>query len=112
MLEGAWETIERERATLIVEIEERHHPGRSEQIIQRIASRGYRCWYMLDGRFEAFVAGEVARLQPDALAPSSTEKAPAYVNNFFFLPTERSGQVDAIQDHLDAVTNAPLQAMG
>jgi FkbM family methyltransferase len=100
-LEGAWVTIERERPTLIIEIEERHHAGRSELIIERILSRGYQCCYLSEGRIERFESGQVARLQPVDSTPARLEKAAGDINNFIFVPNERDALLDAMQRHLE-----------
>lgn len=97
MLDGAWRTIERERPTLIVEIEERHHAGGSEAIIDRITARGYVCTFVRDGRLEQYRSGTISDLQPDALVPGPGYKADAYINNFIFSPLERAGEMAAMQ---------------
>lgn len=100
MLKGAWRTIDRERPTLIIEIEERHHAGHSEVIIDRIVSRGYVCTFVRDGRLEHYRAGSIVELQPGALVPVPGERAAAYINNFIFSPLERAGEVEAMRRFL------------
>lgn len=100
MLEGAWHTIERERPTLIIEIEERHHAGGSEAIIDHIVQRGYVCTFVRDVRLEHYRAGSIAELQPGALVPVPGAKAAAYINNFIFSPLDRAGEVEAMQRFL------------
>ena len=99
-LDGAWRTIERERPTLIVEIEERHHPGRSEALIERIAARGYRCCYVARRQLLEFTPGEIVRLQPAELIPTPEGTSPDYINNFFFVPREREQQLTAMRADL------------
>ena len=84
VLEGAWETIEREKPLLVVEIEERHHPGRSEALIQRIVARGYVAHYWKDG-LRPFQPGTINELQKN-LPLRVGIKAPDYINNFIFMP--------------------------
>lgn len=100
MLDGAWATIERERPTLIIEIEERHHPGRSEAIIGRIEALGYTCTFVRNGHLEHYQTGSIAELQPAVLVPKPGQKPTAYFNNFIFTPVERKGEVDAMSAFL------------
>lgn len=97
VIDGAHETIERERPTLIVEIEERHHPGRSEAIIGGLVARGYFCCYLHERRIERFVAGSIARLQPLAAQPVPGRPLGDYVNNFIFVPAERAHEIEAME---------------
>jgi FkbM family methyltransferase len=97
-IEGARETIDRERPSLVVEIEERHHAGQSEAIIERLTSRGYLCCYPIDGRIELFRPGSIDALQPSELITMPGHpKASLYINNFFFVPAERSHEIEAME---------------
>lgn len=96
VLAGAHETIERERPTLIVEIEERHHPGQSEAIIQSVVSRGYLCCYLHHERVERFVPGCLGELQPPDAWPVAGRRSADYVNNFIFVPNERGHEIEAM----------------
>ena len=97
---GARQTIERERPTLIVEIEERHHPGRSEQTIEELVSQGYFCCYLRNGRIENFRPGSIDMLQPRAGQPVPGRGAVDYVNNFIFVPAERGHEIEALERFL------------
>lgn len=101
VLDGAWKTIDRERPTLIVEIEERHHPGRSDSIIQALTSRGYACRYLHRGRLKAYEPGTIGQLQRDSESERTGLRSADYINNFFFFPMERESEMDAVQTFLD-----------
>lgn len=81
VIEGATETITRCRPTLMIEIEQRHHPHRPlAEIFDRILSMGYAGQFHSDGRFHPLESFELPRMQDgDPLSRS-------YINNFFFLP--------------------------
>lgn len=102
---GAWKTIDRERPTLIVEIEDRHNAGKSEDIIQEIVSKAYACYYIHSNRLLEFKRGAIATLQAKHLipVPGSKDKPSAYINNFVFIPQERGDERDAINRHLAQV---------
>jgi FkbM family methyltransferase len=90
-LQGAEQTISREKPALVVEIEERHHPGESESIIAWVKGRGYDCFYIEHGKVKPFQAGEIARLQPnDPRLWEVGEPSQDYLNNFIFLPSNRT----------------------
>lgn len=100
VLDGAWRSIERDRPTLIIEIEERHHPGRSEEIIDRILKRNYACCFLRNGRLEEFERGTIEALQPKGGHNEIDKKHAAYTNNFFFVPRERKSQIEAMRGFL------------
>lgn len=101
VLEGAAATIDRERPALIVEIEERHHPGRSENIIESLSSRGYICGYLRGKAFERYERGAIAVLQPERHLPDmGTGRSGEYVNNFIFLPSDRPDLLGRIRENL------------
>ena len=97
VLAGARETIDRERPTLIVEIEERHHPGQSESIIEGLVSKGYWCCYLRDERIERFRPGSIGELQPLDALPLPGRRCGDYVNNFVFVPNERGHEIEAME---------------
>jgi FkbM family methyltransferase len=86
-LSGAQETISRERPVLVVEIEERHHVGQSEAIIERLAAQDYGVYYMRDG-LQTYRAGTIGALQELPFLAVGV-KNPGYVNNFIFTPSEK-----------------------
>jgi FkbM family methyltransferase len=102
VLEGAVRTIERERPSLIVEIEERHHPGRSLPIFDRFFQSEYSCSFIRQGRLESFQGEMLYGLQPASDMPPVGAKSPAYINNFIFVPRERPDVILAIEHQLAA----------
>jgi FkbM family methyltransferase len=100
VLAGASETIARERPTLIVEIEERHHAGRSELIVESLLSRDYSCHYLLNGKLIRFRLGSIGNLQPPDLVPTPEVKSERYINNFIFIPGERKNERESIERFL------------
>jgi len=99
-LEGAKGLIQRERPVLIIEIEERHHPKLSEQIIASITSQDFLCCFLRLGHLEHFERGSVQRLQPKGGHGGTGYKTADYINNFIFIPKERSNLVETINQFL------------
>ena len=87
-LRGARATIDRERPVLVVEIEERHHKGKTEEIIAELVARNYSAFYLKNG-LQAYEPGSIGELQK---GPVYIEEAknPAYINNFIFIPNEKA----------------------
>jgi len=102
VLKGCSKTLERERPTLIVEIEDRHNAGKSENIIQGLVDCGFSCHYIYRDRLMEFQTGSISELQAKDIVPVSgaTEKSPAYINNFIFIPQERGNERDLIDQAL------------
>ncbi len=98
-LEGGLARLQRDRPVLIVEIEERHHPGRSDEVAAWLAGLGYEAFYLDGGSLHRLREGGIAALQaagPPALGAGGRD----YINNFVFL-------------HRDDVTGrAALRAAG
>lgn len=107
VLHGARETIERERPTLIVEIEDRHNGGRSESIIGEMIENAYSCCYVHADRLLEYENGSIDKLQSRALIPAdgAKEKPPMYINNFIFIPQERGAEKSAISEYLANITH-------
>lgn len=89
VLEGGSGLIKRERPYLIVEIEERHHPGQSDAIVSSLAGKeDYGCWYLEAGNLVPLEGRSVAVLQSPA---RRDDKVP--INNFIFCPREKIAQL-------------------
>lgn len=84
VIEGAHDTIERFRPTLLIEIEQRHHRTPIEHIFQTIEALGYKGEF-LDPQFglEPLMAFNVAHHQ------RGDPMARGYINNFVFRPIKR-----------------------
>ena len=101
VIAGAAATIARERPTLIVEIEERHHPKQSEPIIAGLVARNYACGYLRGQAFERYESGRIDDLQPQDKLPELGHGKPGdYINNFLFVPNERVGLWQALEVHI------------
>ncbi len=92
-LAGARETIKRERPVMIVEIEERHHPGTSEKIIADVCELGMKCFYLRGGKLVPFTPGEIETLQAKPPSGFDFSDERSYVNNFIFIPEEQEQAV-------------------
>ena len=79
VLEGGRGRWASDRPPLLIEIEERHHPGRSDAVVGLLAELGYAACYLEGGRLRWLDGTPVAALQA---------AADAYVNNFLFLHRE------------------------
>lgn len=86
VLRGATEVLARDRPTLLVEIEERHHPGGSADVFRFLAERDYRCYCCWRFQLCPIESFDLTRHRPRDLAPISDDaEGPDYVNNFLFV---------------------------
>jgi FkbM family methyltransferase len=83
VLDGAVETLRRNRPTLIVESENRHNPGAPARIAHKLQGLGYQAFFMDRGRFCA-INDEILQTG----VPISSSGRPIY--NYVFFPTERT----------------------
>lgn len=90
VLAGGMGLIERDRPTLLIEIEERHNPGALDRITRRLTEIGYHGSFLRDDW------QDIASFTPDLqdarhLLPGAypTRRAIPYVNNFLFRPRDR-----------------------
>jgi FkbM family methyltransferase len=89
VLRGAVETIRATRPALLVEIEERHHPGRSSEIMRWIEALGYAAFFHDGHRLVSAASHDFASWQQaDGGSESVGAKPDEYVNNFLFLKDE------------------------
>lgn len=82
VLEGARETLKRDRPNLLIEIEEKHTKNPLEQEIGRVCAYGYDCFALLGGRLAPF-----KDMDADKHHRNPASRAD-YVFNFIFLPKE------------------------
>jgi FkbM family methyltransferase len=80
VLEGAAETIRRERPTLLVEMEERHTGKTIEQSLQFMDRFGMTGFFVRDGRLTPLI-----QFHPERDHRATVGRA-GYVNNFIFAP--------------------------
>ncbi len=79
VLHGAEATLQRNRPTLLIEVEDRHAPDAVRRVSDHLRNRGYSGSFLLDDALvpmDSFVASEHQRVG-----------AVPYINNFIFTPT-------------------------
>lgn len=91
VLQGAVETVRRHRPALLIEAEERHHPGAVAEITALLADLGYQGYFVVGTTRYPIAEFDVARHQDPANIGGwkdgwSTQGT--YVNNFVFLPAD------------------------
>lgn len=90
VLRGAVDTLSRNRPTIVVEAEDRHHANAVAEITALLTELGYQGHFTLDGVRHPIEEFDVARHQdPANIGGAEDDWAPrgVYVNNFVFLPT-------------------------
>jgi FkbM family methyltransferase len=87
MLRGAEQTIRQCRPVLVVEIEERHHPGRSWDIIHYILGIGYAGSFLRDNCLVGIEQFDFGAMQNENSAKKPfAGRSGEYINNFVFVP--------------------------
>lgn len=92
VLEGAAQTVARTRCNVLVEAEDRHHPGATAAVFAWMTDRGYLGYFLLEGRLVPVQDFDLADHQNKANIGgwrSQWERRGVYVNNFMFVPAER-----------------------
>ena len=85
VLRGAVETLRRNRPTLVIEAEERHHRGTVAAITEFLAELGYTGSFELDGVRQPIEEFDAERHQTPANIANWAVRG-SYVNNFVFVP--------------------------
>lgn len=93
VLKGAAAVLEKDRPGLIVECEDRHRPGGTSEMFRFLESRGYRGFFILDGRIHPLGEFTLALQDPAELAKRLPRRMTRYVNNFIFLHDSRDPDV-------------------
>lgn len=83
VLDGAKNTLDRYRPTLLIELEERHTGQPLEKLVKTVELFGYRCLFLGEGRLTGFETMDIERYH------RQPEKPEEYVFNFIFLPTDK-----------------------
>jgi FkbM family methyltransferase len=92
VLQGAMKTIARDLPVMLVEIEERHNPGGLARISSSLSALGYKAYFFsnrVKTPFESFSLDVHQREAALADAKKNRRDMP-YVNNFLFIPPERT----------------------
>ena len=82
VLQGARDTIARDRPTLLIELEERHTGQPLETLVSAVESYSYRCLFLEKGKLCSFETMDIDRYHRH---PAIREE---YVFNFLFLPVD------------------------
>jgi hypothetical protein len=83
VLDGALATIQRDRPTLLIEMEQKHTKRPIADDLKRVTDLGYRMMFLHRG-----VLNEGHRFDPEA-HHTNAATAQDYVFNFIFLPMEQ-----------------------
>lgn len=100
VLRGAKKLIHSERPNLVIEIEERHNPGSIARVDEFMTDLGYRGFFFYANKLSPMAVFNAASDQPIGNVGVGG-KSGRYINNFIFVPAEKSG------DFSTAVTRLP-----
>lgn len=92
VLRGAADTLVRNRPAIVVEAEERHHPGAIAELTGLLTGLGYAGYFDLGGTRRPITEFDAARHQDPANVGTREDGwagRGVYVNNFAFFPTPR-----------------------
>ncbi|OBI90750.1 FkbM family methyltransferase [Mycobacterium asiaticum] len=94
VLRGALDTLRRNRPSIVVEAEERHHANAVADITELLSGLGFRGHFTLDGQRRPIEEFDAAAHQNSANIGGAEDDWAAtgvYVNNFVFEPAQGSG---------------------
>jgi FkbM family methyltransferase len=97
VLDGGRELLRRDRPTLLVEVEERHHPGGSKDVFALLEDSGYAGYFFWRNTLWPLVLFDAARHQPEALVkrPGGAQSSD-YANNFLFVSRDTPAVVSRL----------------
>jgi FkbM family methyltransferase len=90
VIEGARDTIQRNRPVLIIESEDRHNFGAPRRLAETFSKLEYLVFYIKGRRFLEFNTLREEDTDPKSLS----EVGSTYINNFIFIPAEQSVKVE------------------
>jgi len=93
VLQGALQTLERNRPVLLVEIEERRNPGAVGRVREQLRELGFAGYLFRDGAKRPINTFDPAVDQPESLVwdrRRHTRRSFPMVNNFLFVPERRA----------------------
>jgi FkbM family methyltransferase len=88
VIAGGKARLAADRPVLLVEIEERHHPGRSDEVPDTLMALGYEAFYLSGGTAVPLHGQPISELQPAhlrELVAAGRHHVSGYVNNFLFV---------------------------
>ena len=108
VLEGAEETIRRERPNLLIEIEERHRAGAVHNTNSWASLRGYSGYFVDGPRLRSI---DEFRLDSDQPISNvfETGRRGRYINNFIFVARDRSAELERFCNNLLALSRLPAR---
>jgi FkbM family methyltransferase len=99
VLRGAKNLINSERPNLVVEIEERHNPGSIDRVDAFMTGLRYHGFFFHGNKLSPMAAFNAASDQPVSNVGVGG-KSGRYINNFIFVPAEKSGDFNAAVSRL------------
>jgi FkbM family methyltransferase len=114
VLEGAVETLRRDRPRLVIRIDERLSPGGIGRASNYLSALGYTGHFVHNNVLKPLERFSIRHMQhsgnvPDLVAPlDARDRFGRYVHNFIFLPTEEPGStLSAMVRHLEKLRSRP-----
>ncbi len=93
VIEGAGDTIRRNRPVLIIESEDRHNPGAPQRLVETFSKLEYSVFYIKDRQLLEY---NTLR-EEDADLMSLVTGGSTYINNFIFVPAEQINKIERAQ---------------
>lgn len=93
VIEGASDTIARNRPVLIIESEERHNPGAPFRLAEMLCRQSYQGFYLKNRQLTSVNQLCHKDIDPQNLDVDGVD----YINNFIFIPTEQSAKLQRAQ---------------
>jgi len=96
VIDGAQDTIKRNRPAFIIESEDRHNPGAPRRLASTFERLGYSVFYLKNRRLMKFNTLRDEDMDPITAGGST------YINNFIFIADEQNRKIDRIESFLNA----------
>lgn len=93
VIEGAGDTIRRNRPVLIIESEDRHNPGSPRRLAETFLNMAYRVFYVKDRQLLEFDSLREEDTDPERIGREGS----TYINNFVFIPSEQANKIERAQ---------------
>ena len=106
VIEGAVNTIARERPNIVVEAEERHNAGSVLRLANRFHDLGYDGFFVDRGFVRDVASFDLSQDQPPGNV-SVRGKVGRYINNFIYIPAERRAAICTnigVEEHAASVS--------
>lgn len=103
VIESGLQAIDRDRPTLLVEIEQRHHKYSITDIFQKIVSYGYRGYIFSMESMHFLELKDFAVSKHQQISCLKTEK---YLNNFLFVPNESYYNLNSLNSMINDLVSS------